>query len=158
MADLSDVIKRLQDLPTAIADALEHEVWDSAYAQIVMTTTEDVYSYKPDMYFFVHRRYMNGGLQDPDNYERTTEIVNDEVTLKIKNVTPLQNLWGDSHTEPLIDAVESTIPAIRNAYNYRRSNPYPKPYMEKVQERTISDVIAKDALANGLKRQGYDLV
>lgn len=137
---ISEVIAQLARMESAISDALGNEVAHEAKNCIREAALSEVYSYTPE---FESRRMGNGGLIDENNMVDSVT----GTTLTVQNVTPLQNLWGGTHTEPLTPIIEDGLP------NYNM--PYPRPFMDKAKE-TLLNGRAEEALRMGLARQGID--
>lgn len=137
---ISDVLSQLTKLDSAIADALSNEVAQEGKTCIREAALSEVYSYHP---VFESRRMQDGGLIDDDNMIDSVS----GTTLTIRNETPLQNLWGGTHTELLTPIIEDGL----SNYNM----PYPRPFMEKAKEMLINGR-AEEALRRGLARHGIN--
>ena len=137
---IKDVLAELTRLDAAVADALGNEVAREAKDCIREAAISEVYSYTPE---FESRRMQDGGLIDDNNMLDSVT----GTTLTVDNVTPLQNLWGGTHTELLTPIIENGLT------NFNM--PYPRPFMDKAKDMLLSGR-AGDALRSGLARQGIN--
>ena len=150
----------------AVGQALINDVADCVKTEMALQIEKHVYdAYDPVKY---ERRYEHGGLTDPANMEAS---LSDEFTLHVVNTTGdtghmghwsngvsrTKNIYGATDGEGTVSkAVELGI-----GYTWERSaifgkQPYPRPFHKPTEDAvTKTPALAKLALLNGLKRQGY---
>jgi len=123
-------------LEAAVTDALEHEVKEAALRIIEESGNERIYqAYSPK---FWSRR---GSFRTDWGYDSSVS----GKTLTITATAPLQNLYGDSHSEDLGEIIAE------GWGNFHM--PFPRPWMDEGLEEHISEL--EDALASGMRRQGF---
>ena len=137
---LKEMVKKIENLPTAINSALNVEVTNEAKDCIKEAAESVVYSYQPKVLY--SRRMSNGGLIDEGNMISTVN----NMTLTVDNITPLQNLFGGNDTNLLTPIVEQGV----KSYHM----PYPRPFMSEAENMLASGRDVR-AIAEGLRRQGY---
>lgn len=126
----------LPNIESAVENALANEVERAALNAIEESATKLIYqAYSPK---FWSRR----GLESIDaGYEFEAS----GKSLTITSIAPLQNLYGDSHSEDLGDII---------AEGWDNFNmPSARPWMDEGIEEHFDEI--ENALANGMKRQGY---
>lgn len=120
----------------AISSALKNEVKEAALDALKESGNKRIYqAYTPK---FWSRR---GSFRSDWGYD--TSVTG--TTLTITATAPLQNLYGDSHSEDLGDII---------AEGWENFNmPFERPWMDEGIDEHLAEL--EDALAVGMKRQGF---
>jgi hypothetical protein len=137
--DLSQLEKYINE---KINSALRNEVADTARDTMQEHVMSDVY----DKY-------------TPTQYVRTGDLYKDIVTQMVDdNTVSIENVTRDEETgrlvAPVVESGQGYTWKDSRIYNMQ---PFPRPFVENTA-KDLADGKAKIALAQGLKRQGLDIV
>lgn len=125
-----------------IQSALASEVADVARDTMSDHVMSDVYS-----------RY------EPTEYQRTGDLYKDiQTTMIDDNTLEIENVATDEETGRLIaPIVEDGVGYTWDRSRIYQMQPFPRPFVENTAKELESGK-AKDALAQGLRRQGLDII
>ncbi len=134
-------------LQTKINDALNNEV-AAAVKQAESEVIDSVVyaAYQPSKYV---RRGFNKGLGDKANMVHT---VSSDGTLTVENITEQNPAYKHGSY-----GTNKTAGMVEHGTNYDYwTDPFPRPFTQKTIDRLNQTSEVKDALVQGLKRQGID--
>ena len=133
--NINDLFKRIEK---DIQEVLVNEVTDTVKDEMKQAIDDTVYSaYEPEYY---KRRGEQGGLLDEDNIT-ITELEN---SILLRNTAPLDN--GNSNYD--LDRI-----IIDGSGN----QPFPRDYIETLEERLEDNKAHIEAMVQGLKKKGYKI-
>lgn len=138
---INDLINYLNT--KVIKNALENEVQEVARQTLKENVISEVYDkYTPTQY------KRTGGLYQDENIESKME---DDNTLSVRSIRT-------DDGKDVAEIIESGVGYTWKKSNIYKMQPYPRPFHEETKRELEEKGLAKKALADGLRKQGLNVI
>ena len=142
----------MKDLKSDIEDVLLDEVLDEVKEIELRHVKDDVFSAYPSPK--IYQRRAVGGIDDPDNIVGTVN----NMELTVENITEFNPDYGTyNHGRGLADLINDGESLNGYFYDYPGEFEKARPFLNNTEEEIERTSSVENALANGLKKRGYDI-